>query len=85
MKGYFTYCESLTSLDLSSLNTSICVKVWNTSRVENMNGCFAGCTFLAYHSLNALKRLSMNYLMLTGGHKKGDKETDEDEVWWRRV
>lgn len=33
------------------------------------------------HSLNALKRLSMNYLMLTGGHKKGNKETDEDEVW----
>ena len=31
------------------------------------------------HSLNALKRLSMNYLMLTGGHKKGNKETDEDE------
>ena len=33
------------------------------------------------HSLNALKRLSMNYLTLTGGHKKEDKETDEDEVW----
>ena len=31
------------------------------------------------HSLNALKRLSMNYLMLTGGHKKGNKEIDEDE------
>ena len=31
------------------------------------------------HLLNALKRLSMNYLMLTGGHKKGNKETDEDE------
>ena len=26
----------------------------------------------------------MNYLMLTGGDKKGNKETDEDEVWWRR-
>ena len=36
------------------------------------------------HLLNALKRLSMNYLMLTGGHKKGNKEIDEDEVWWRR-
>lgn len=31
------------------------------------------------HSLNALKRLSINYLMLTGGHKKGNKGTDEDE------
>ena len=48
MKGCFTYCESLTSLDLSSLNASICVKVWNTFKVENMNGCFAGCTSLAY-------------------------------------
>ena len=31
------------------------------------------------HTLNALKRLSMNYLMLTGEHKKGNKEIDEDE------
>lgn len=51
MKGCFTYCESLTSSDLSSLNTSICVKVWNPSKVENMSYCFAGCTFLAYHNI----------------------------------
>ena len=24
---------------------------WDTSKVENMNYCFAGCTFLAYHNI----------------------------------
>lgn len=24
---------------------------WDTFKVENMNYCFAGCTFLAYHNI----------------------------------